>query len=112
MRIIALILMALMVAPAAAAKSNKPNPSNGHCPPGLAKKTPACVPPGLAAKGLAPGDMLPEDDYNWILNPLDFNLPEIGDGEAYVQIGDFFVKVNRKTAEIINLFDALGQVLN
>lgn len=26
------------------------------CPPGLAKKTPACVPPGLARKGVTSGD--------------------------------------------------------
>ncbi len=113
MRIVALILIALMLAPVAQAKPNKQNPSNGHCPPGLAKKTPACIPPGLAAKGYVPGDILPEDeDHDWVLEPLEFNLPEIGEGEAYVQIGDFFVKVNRETAEIINLFNALGQVLN
>ena len=40
------------------------------CPPGLAKKTPACVPPGLAKKGVTKGDFEEirreddeEDDY-------------------------------------------------
>ena len=48
----------------AAGKSGK------HCPPGLAKKTPACVPPGLAKKGVTAedrgydiGDRIPDTEY-------------------------------------------------
>ncbi len=111
MKRISLILIALLIASAATAKNNKHNPSNGFCPPGLAKKTPACVPPGLAKK-FAPGSIIPDQNYDWILNPLDFQLPDLAEGEAYVQIGDAFVKVNKETLEILNLYDAIGQVLN
>ena len=112
MKLLPLILAAVMLAPLAHAKGFKANPSNGNCPPGLAKKIPPCVPPGLAKKGYVPGDFLPVGDYDWILNPFDFGLPELKYGEAYVQIGDAFIKVDRETAEILNLFDALGRVLN
>ena len=112
MKLIALILAATMVAPLAQAKGFKSNPSNGGCPPGLAKKNPPCVPPGLAKKGYLPGEFLPVGDYAWILNPFDFGLPELKPGEAYVLIGESYIKVNQGTAEIINLFDALWRVLD
>ena len=112
MKLLPLILAAVMLAPLAHAKGFKANPSNGNCPPGLAKKIPPCVPPGLAKKGYVPGDFLPVGDYDWILNPFDFGLPRLRRGEGYVQIGDSFIKVNRETYEIINLFDAIGRVLD
>ncbi len=47
-----------------------------------------------------------------VVNPFGFGLPSLRRGEAYVQIGDNFIKVNKETFEIINLFDAIGRVLN
>ena len=111
MKLIPLILVAALIAPAAMAKNAKHNPSNGFCPPGLAKKTPACVPPGQAKK-YAPGNVFDDENYDWVLNPFDFDLPVLKPGEGYVQIGDAFVKVDKETFEILNLFDALGRVLN
>ena len=111
MKLLPLIVATSLIAPMALAKNSKHNPSNGFCPPGLAKKSPACIPPGQAAK-YAAGNNLPDREYDWILNPFDFNLPELGEGEAYVHIGDAFVKVDKKTLAIIDLFDALGRVLN
>ena len=111
MKLLPLILAASMVAPMAHAKGFKHNPSNGYCPPGLAKKSPRCIPPGQVNK-FALGDFLPDGEFDFVLNPFDFHLPGLGEGEGYVQIGDAFVKVNRETFEILNLFDALGQVLN
>jgi hypothetical protein len=35
----------------------------GHCPPGLAKKSPACVPPGQAKKGARADDRYERDRY-------------------------------------------------
>ena len=110
MKLLPLILAAAMVAPLANAKGFKPNPFNGHCPPGLAKKNPPCVPPGLA--GYHRGGFLPKGDYIYVVNPFGFGLPSLRRGEAYVQIGDNFIKVNKETFEIINLFDAIGRVLN
>jgi len=107
-----MILVLLMVAPMADAKNNKAYPYNGFCPPGLAKKSPKCIPPGQAKKLYPPGSILPEFEYDWLRNPFDFALPILKPGEGYVQIGDAFVKVNKETMEIINLFDALGKVLD
>ena len=112
MKLLPLILAAVMVAPLAQAKGFKPTPFSGHCPPGLYKKYPRCVPPGLAKNGYLRGDFLPIGDYDYILNPFDYGLPRLRRGEGYVQIGDSFIKVNRETYEIINLFDAIGRVLD
>ena len=39
------------------------------CPPGLAKKDPACVPPGQARKGWHRGDYVGDRDYHRIRYP-------------------------------------------
>jgi len=118
MRFFVLALALLIAIPLVNAGGRQPaavtvkNPSNGGCPPGLAMRSPACIPPGLAKKGYHRGGFLSPDDADWVLNPFDFDLPKLGKGEGYVQIGDTFVKANRKTFEILNLFDALGKVLD
>ena len=112
MKLLPLILAAVMVAPLAQAKGFKSNPFGGHCPPGLAKKNLQCMPPGLYKKLYSRGDFLPVGDYIYILNPFDYGLPRLRRGEGYVQIGESFIKVNRETYEIINLFDAIGRVLD
>lgn len=61
-RIIALALAATLVLPAGAAIAKEKG--GRHCPPGLAKKDPACVPPGQAKKGLRyDEDYAREDRY-------------------------------------------------
>lgn len=63
----ALAATALIALPLTAQAAGKPAK---NCPPGLAKKTPACVPPGLAKKGVTAedrgydiGDRLDDPDY-------------------------------------------------
>ncbi|MGR3291906.1 MAG: excinuclease ABC subunit A [Paracoccaceae bacterium] len=111
MKLVQMILVLLMVAPMADAKNNKAYPYNGYCPPGLQRKIPACVPPGQEKK-YARGGIFRVNNFDWLANPYDFDLPRLRNGEGYVQIGDAFVKVNKETMEIINLFDALGKVLD
>ena len=112
MKLLPLILAAAMVAPLAQAKGFKSNPFGGHCPPGLEKKKNGCMPPGQFKKFHYRGGYLPVGDYDYILNPFDYGLPRLRRGEGYVQIGESFIKVNRETYEIINLFDAIGRVLD
>lgn len=50
----ALAAITLFTAPTQALAAGK---SEKNCPPGLAKKTPACVPPGLAKKGVSADDL-------------------------------------------------------
>ena len=113
MKLLPLILAATMVAPLAPVQAkNFNNPSTGHCPPGLAKKNWHCMPPGLVKQDYYRGGFLPIRDYDYILNPFDYGLPRLRRGEGYVQIGESFIRVNRETYEIINLFDAIGRVLD
>ena len=59
-RLFALALAATLVLPAGAAIAKEKG--GRHCPPGLAKKDPACVPPGLANKGVRYEDDRDSDD--------------------------------------------------
>lgn len=86
-----------------------------HCPPGLAKKDPPCIPPGQAATpdavpdapvvdqpaveltGYQPGDILP-DDYVILVNPHIYN-PDLD--VIYVRYGDYLYLIDRETAEVM-----------
>ena len=101
-----------------------------HCPPGLAKKSPACVPPGQARKyddrrydyrrygndhrryddryGIRVGDILRVGDYAVIRDPRRLNL-QTRDDWRYYRDGDRAYRVDRETRKIlsvINLIDA------
>lgn len=94
--ILALLALSVSLPGAAIARNAQ------HCPPGLVKKSPACVPPGLAKKGVTArewqgrdddvhaddndryreGDRLPEDRYR----VLAVGDRVIFDGEEYVVV--------------------------
>lgn len=94
--------------------------SQKNCPPGLAKKTPACVPPGQARQGVtaeewrnrhAPGDYLADDQ--WIaLRDYDRNiyngLPLLGAGETYAVVDGGVVVLSRTSSTILRLIDLLS----
>lgn len=90
------------------------------CPPGLAKKSPACVPPGQARRGVtaeewrsrhAPGDYLEEDrwtpleDYD---RDIYYGLPPLADGETYAVVDGGIVVLSRTSSTILRLIDILG----
>lgn len=102
-------VMALTVAqttPTLAGQGNK-----FGCPPGLAKKSPACVPPGLAKKayGVRIGDHLHDHDHVRIEHPGRYGLD---DDYPYYRIGDRIARVDRETLEILELIDAIANVLD
>jgi hypothetical protein len=66
---------------AAVAKENNAR----HCPPGLAKKTPACVPPGLANKGVRHDDDRYDDDR---YEREDERDDDYGDRYDRIRVGD------------------------
>lgn len=101
----ALLSLAVVAPQAALADKNK-----GHCPPGLAKKNPPCVPPGQAKKGLGVGDRFPQDGYYVVREGP--GLPRLGKGESYYRIGDTYFRVDQNTREILQLFEAVGAVVN
>lgn len=86
------------------------------CPPGLAKKSVPCVPPGQAKKHSAGkdqyryriGDRINED-YIIIRDPNRYGLRTDG---TYVQSNDYIYQIDRETREVINLIGAISAVLN
>jgi hypothetical protein len=101
----ALILAAAALAPFPAAAQGP-----GHCPPGLAKKNPPCVPPGQAKKWGA------GDYYDGPWDPIDWrrhDLPRPGRGETWVRIGDdVIIRVNDDTRAIIDIVRLADLVLS
>ena len=80
----------------------------GHCPPGLAKKNPPCVPPGQAKKIYGIGDRI-VGDYDWIRRPGRYGLDP---DETYYRVGDQVYRVDRDTKEVLDLVGAVINVLN
>lgn len=117
----AMMIAALLAAPAVA-DSHKQNHKGGkgshasHCPPGLAKKDPACVPPGQAKKHAKQvhhhyhrvGDRLDLNDFIRLTNPGRYGL-EVRDGWNYYRdpYGIYRVDPNtRKVLAVLELIDA------
>ncbi|MBD3677023.1 MAG: RcnB family protein [Rhodobacteraceae bacterium] len=79
-----------------------------HCPPGLARKNPPCIPPGQAMKyGI--GDRL-QGDYDELEDWERAGLPRPRRGEAYYRIGDNYIRVKNDTLEVLELFEAIRNV--
>ena len=107
-RIITIILSSALAAsvlsiPASAGKGN--GVGVGHCPPGLAKKNPPCIPPGLAKKG----DWIGEFPYIF----LDRDRYGLDRRYGWYQLGDnIYVRTDKETGEILELFSAIAAVLD
>lgn len=95
---------ALALTPAVAFAKNK----NGHCPPGLAKKSVPCVPPGQAKKIYHNGDFI-NRDYRWIDNPYRYGLNR---NDYYLRAGDYVYRVDPETRKVLNLIGAVADILN
>lgn len=107
LRIIAIVfaLSAVNAAPADAAPKG--------CPPGLAKKSVPCVPPGQAKKGnyaapYARGDIIYRD-YILIENSRRYNLDP---NSTYYSAGGYVFRVDRDTREVLDLLGAVAAILN
>ena len=111
----ALASLLLVTAAEAGPKGNK---GDLHCPPGLAKKDPPCIPPGQAKKHAtsddteqtiddyviyAPGDFL-TDDYIVLINPWIYR-PDLN--AVYVRFGDYLYLIDRDQAFVL---DRIGPV--
>lgn len=89
------------------------------CPRGLAKKDPACVPPGQVGKSwtadrvYVAGDRLRGD---YVLIPEDewaaLDLTPIDDGTVYVVIDNQIVRIKESNLTVIQPIRILEQVLN
>lgn len=89
------------------------------CPPGLAKKDPACVPPGQVGKSWTPDHIYVEGDrirgdYLLISEDLwdDMHLTPIDDDTVYVVIDNQIVRVKESNLVVIEPIRVLENVLN
>lgn len=87
-----------------------------HCPPGLAKKNPPCIPPGQAKKyddryGVRIGDTLRIGDYVVIRDPRRLNL-ETRDDWRYYRDGNRAYRVDRDTRKILSVIDLIDAFSN
>jgi hypothetical protein len=83
-------------------------PVAGHCPPGLEKKDPSCIPPGQVGKSYRIGERY-DDDGDWHDEyGRRYNLPRLPEGESYYRIGDNFLRVDDETRLVLELIDLLA----
>lgn len=136
-RILALALITLALGAGSDAWAKGPQ----HCPPGLAKKNPACVPPGQAKKAYRAGkyDKYDYDERDYrdirvgdrvVLNGEEyvvvragerivlrrdddlFRLPRHRADQDYVRVGNVIVAVDRKTKAVFDIIELADLVLN
>lgn len=87
-------------------------PAAGHCPPGLAKKDPPCVPPGQVGKSYRIGDLYSVDGYWNGSDRMRYGLPRLSPGESYYRVGDRFLRVDDDTRLVLELIDVLAATTN
>lgn len=99
---------------AAMAAAPDPALARNDCPPGLAKKNPPCVPPGLARQGAHDwrvGDYL-RGDYRLTRDWGRYGLPPLEDRLAYAILSDRILRVDRNTLEVLAIVRLLDRALN
>jgi hypothetical protein len=89
------------------------------CPPGLAKKDPACVPPGQVGKSWTPDRVYVEGDRirgDYVIIPEaewdELSLTPIADDTVYVVIDNQIVRVKQSNLVVIEPIRILENVLN
>lgn len=87
----------------------------GNCPPGLAKKSPACVPPGQAKKHgihLGVGDFIDWDDVHVVTRPGRYGLSMPPDGNRYAIVDGQLVRVNEDSGKILSILRLVDAILD
>jgi len=89
------------------------------CPPGLAKKDPACIPPGQVGKSWTPDRIYVEGDRirgDYVIIPREeweeLSLTPIEDDTVYVVIDNQIVRVKESNLVVIEPVRILENVLN
>lgn len=103
--------------PAAHAMTVTRKSANRHvyrdCPPGLAKKSPACVPPGQAKKrNLAVGEVFSLRDIHMITRPGLYGLGNPPNGDRYAVIDNRIVRVDAETGRILSIIRLVEAILD
>lgn len=94
----------------------QPAPADsGGCPPGLAKKSPACVPPGQAKKayrGIDVGDHIGDRDRHLIRYPDRYGLRPLRDGERYYVVDGNIFRVDEQTYRVLDFIRATAELFD
>lgn len=86
----------------------------GHCPPGLAKKNPPCIPPGQARQGASGprvGDVLRVGDYILIRDPARYDLRTSPDWRYY-RDGDRAYRIDPQTRRVLAVVELIDAFVN
>lgn len=109
----AALMLALvpMLATASLAGNGKGNgKANGYgvggCPPGLAKKNPPCVPPGLAKP--KEGDYLHDYEYEHI---TDYDRYHLDYDHSYYRVGELIYRADPETFQVLELIGIMDELL-
>lgn len=81
------------------------------CPPGLAKKSPACVPPGQARPRLV-GRVVDWRDVHLVRKPGLYGLAQAPSGQNYAIIDGRLVRIESRTAKILSVIRTVDAILD
>lgn len=110
MKTISVVTAALLALSPVGVSMAQAQPTAGHCPPGLAKKNPPCVPPGQVGKNYRIGERYGNDGY-WEDSYLRrYDLPRLPRGESYYRVGDNFLRVDDNTRLVLELIEVLAGI--
>lgn len=83
------------------------------CPPGLAKKDPACVPPGQARKGgVVVGDRIDWDRAHIVTRPGLYGLAVPPQGQRYAVVDGRLVRIDEQSARILSIVRLVDALLD
>ncbi|MCQ0971706.1 RcnB family protein [Paracoccus sp. TK19116] len=84
-----------------------------RCPPGLAKKSPVCVPPGQARKhGIAVGDVLDWGNIHVVTDPGLYGLSSPPRGSRYGVVDGQLVRLDERTGRILSIIRLVEAILD
>lgn len=82
-----------------------------HCPPGLAKKNPPCVPPGQARQA-AVGAVIDLGSVHLVSRPGLYGLGEPPKGQRYAVVNGRLMRVDRETGRILSIIRIVDAILD
>lgn len=85
--------------------------SQAHCPPGLARKDPPCIPPGQARNSLV-GSAIDWDRVHVVRKPGLYGLANAPQGQRYAIVDGRLVRVDSRTAKVLSVIRAVEAIVD
>ena len=84
-----------------------------NCPPGLARKSPSCVPPGQAKKsGLRVGDVIDLGSAHIVTRPGAYGLSTPPAGDRYAIVDGRLVRVDPDSGKVLSILRLIDAILD